>query len=70
MTKSTDADKINQGLHILLRFGQIDGDHHKAWAIDQAVRFLAGDRYDQLIKDHCEGWDGPNTYSWDVGIAP
>ena len=34
------------------------------------VRTLAGDRYEQIVKDACDGEDGPNTYEWNEGIAP
>jgi hypothetical protein len=26
--------------------------------------------YLQWVKEHCEGEDGPQTYEWDVGVAP
>lgn len=26
--------------------------------------------YEQWIKSHADGEDGPNTYDWDEGIAP
>lgn len=44
-----------------IAYGRDDGDHHKAYAIDQMVRILAGDRYEGA------GDDGPDTYEWDVG---
>jgi hypothetical protein len=74
--------------------GQIDGDHHKLWVIDQMVRVLTGcpifekvakdcngktylsykrvenDAYTSWVKEVCAGKDGPDTYEWDVGIAP
>ncbi len=28
------------------------------------------EEYKQLVADACSGEDGPQTYSWDVGIAP
>lgn len=28
------------------------------------------EEYKQLIKDACDGEDGPETYDWDIGIAP
>ena len=52
------------------QYGQIDGDHHKTWVIDQMVRVLAGDSYDEFVAAFRDGEDGPDTYSWDVGIAP
>lgn len=57
-------------LELAMRYGQIDGDHHKAWVIDQMVRALAGDNYDAVIVEYCDGTDGPMTYEWNVGIAP
>jgi hypothetical protein len=65
-----DADRITLATDLALEFGQIDGDHHKAWVIDQMLRALTGDRYEQVITEWCEGEDGPETYSWDEGIAP
>jgi len=57
-------------LKVLLDNGSIDGDHHKMWVIDQAVRHLAGPFYDELIAAYNNGEDGPDTYEWDVGIPP
>lgn len=28
------------------------------------------EEYAAWVKAHCDGEDGPNTYEWDVGIAP
>lgn len=28
------------------------------------------DEYKKWIRDYCNGEDGPETYSWDEGIAP
>jgi hypothetical protein len=63
-------DRVGVALSIAARYGGIDGDHHKAWVIDQMVRVLTGDTYKGFISSVCSGEDGPNTYSWDVGIAP
>ena len=62
--------RINKTLELGVQYGGIDGAHHKDWVIDQMVRLLAGDRYDGVVADACAGEDGPNTYSWDCGIAP
>ena len=35
-------DRIKETLDVLVRYGQTDGAHHKAWVIDQAVRCLTG----------------------------
>jgi hypothetical protein len=43
----SDADRILKAVCLAIRYGQIDGAHHKAWVIDQMVRVLLGDRYDE-----------------------
>jgi len=63
-------ERIRVALELAVRYGGIDGDHHKAWVIDQMVRVLAGDEYTQLVIDAKAGDDGPNTYGWNEGIAP
>jgi hypothetical protein len=62
--------RIADALEIAVQFGGIDGAHHKDWVIDQMVRALAGDRYDALVAEAKAGEDGPETYEWEVGIAP
>lgn len=57
-------------LDLALRYGGIDGEHHKAWAIDQMCRALLGERYDAWVMKAKAGEDGPETYTWDVGLAP
>lgn len=53
-----------------MQFGSIDGEHHKAWVIDQMVRALMGAEYSAWVAEHNEGEDGPDTYAWDCGITP
>ena len=62
--------RIERALKIAIRYGQIDGDHHKAWVIDQMVRALTGSDYKRIIMEAKAGEDGPDTYSWDVGVIP
>lgn len=62
--------KVKFALEFARRFGGIDGAHHKAWVIDQMVRALTGDGYEEWVEDYCAGEDGPCTYEWDEGIAP
>ena len=45
------------------------GYNHKAWVIDQMVRVLAGDRYDDIVRDACDSEEGPDIYEWDCGVA-
>ena len=63
-------DKIKAAIDLIVQYSGIDGAHHKDWVMDQVVRVLAGDQYEQIVKDACDGEDGPNTYSWEIGIAP
>lgn len=88
------VDRIEGALFLAWQYAQVDGAHHKAWAIDQMVRALTGcpevekqvpdsesgtytykalgesDEYLAFIAKHNAGEDGPETYSWDEGIAP
>lgn len=63
-------DKNKEALSIAMRYGGIDGGHHKMWVIDQMVRALSGDDYDRWVSEYRAGEDGPNTYEWDEGITP
>lgn len=57
-------------LNCAKQYGQIDGDHHKAWVIDQMCRYLLGEYYEEFVATYKSGEDGPHTYEWDTGIAP
>jgi len=65
-----DARAARKALELIVRYVGIDGEHHKAWVIDQVARVLAGDGYDELVREAKAGEDGPETYGWDVGIPP
>lgn len=62
--------KIAKALDLARSYGGTDGDHHKAWVIDQIVRVLTGDGYAEFVRRARAGEDGPETYDWNVGIAP
>lgn len=62
--------RIDQAVNLAVRYGGTQGDHHKAWVIDQMVRLLAGPDYDAIVTEARSGEDGPETYPWDCGIAP
>lgn len=51
----TDKEKIQQAIDIAIEYGQIDGDHHKAWVIDQIIRILTGNKYNKVIKELING---------------
>lgn len=65
-------NRITQAAYLLLRWGAIDGAHHKQWTIDQALRVLLDKAYDNVIKMYEEpDPDDPDEYyEWDTGIAP
>jgi len=72
--------KLAEVLVLLRSFSQIDGEHHKAWSLDQVARIVTGERYDDFIKDYMFGEDAPTPeeellasgdwYEWSEGIAP
>jgi hypothetical protein len=66
----TPTERINKALKTASNYGFIDGAHHKMWVIDQMMRALLEDDYDEYIKTWCGCEDGPDTYTWDVGVAP
>lgn len=41
-----------------------DGKHHEISVLGESDMYLA------LVRAACDGEDGPDTYSWEVGIAP
>jgi hypothetical protein len=63
-------ERIEAALEIAESYSRIDGARHKAWAIDQIVRALTGDKYTAWVRAYCQGEAGPDTYTWDEGIAP
>ena len=65
-----DSERIEKALRVAMRFGNTDGEHHKAWVIDQMVRALTGEGYEAWVAIKKDGEDGPNTYDWDTGTAP
>lgn len=64
------VDRITQAVDLAVKYGGIDGAHHKDWVIDQIVRKLSGKQYTQVVRKACDGPDGPDTYSWETGVAP
>jgi hypothetical protein len=74
--------EIENAIQIAFRFGDIDGAHHKMWVIDQMVRALCGcesetgdhytenENYLEFVRLAKDGEDGPDSYTWETGIAP
>jgi hypothetical protein len=48
------TDPIERALELAVRFGGIDGSHHKAWVIDQMVRVLTGHKYEEFVREACD----------------
>jgi len=65
-----DGKQIEAALEVASRWSQIDCDHHKAWAIDQMVRALTGDQYEDWIRKYKTEGDDPDAFDWHEGIAP
>lgn len=63
---------IQMALGYAWSYGQIDGDHHKMWVIDQMVRCLCGseEKYKKWVEEYETPLTDDDYYSWDVGIAP
>lgn len=66
----TDEKRVQITLGMAARWGQLVGARQKAWVIDQMVRILVGDKYDEWVAAQKAGRDGPETYGWDEGISP
>ena len=63
-------ERVEKSLEIIRNWGGIDGSHHKDWVLDQVVRTLTGEGYEEWVKETKRGEDGPDTYGYDEGIAP
>lgn len=60
-------ERIDAAIDLIMNRGCYDGSHHKQYALDQALRILAGERYDEIVRDWENGEDGPRTYEWKTG---
>lgn len=65
-------DRITKALEFVWNYGQIDGDHHKTWVIDQIVRILCGsnEEYKKWVDKYEEPLEDGDYYSWSQGINP
>lgn len=55
-----------KAIDIAYEYGQIDGEHHKTWCIDQMLRALADNNYNKFVKEY----ENNGEYKWNIGIAP
>ena len=58
-------EKIDTAVDIMGEFGQVEGDQHKAWVIDQVMRALLGKHYEGWVCSYIEAFDT----DWEIGIA-
>ena len=65
-----EKERIEKALGIAFQYGQTDGSHHRLWVIDQMVRTLCGDNYEEWVKTYQFDEDTKEEYEWDTGIAP
>lgn len=65
-------ERIKRALSFAWSYGQIDGDHHKLWVIDQMVRTLCGteEKYIKWVQAYEAPLDDGDYYEWKTGIAP
>lgn len=74
MTTATKLyDRAACALAVASTYGQIDGEHHKQWVINEMVRQLLGNSpqaYAEWVREHKAGEYGPDTYGWEEGIPP
>lgn len=66
-----DADgRVREAIDLIIRYGGIDGAHHKQWCLDQTLRILCGEDHERVIEESKDGTDGPESYEWDEGVPP
>jgi hypothetical protein len=58
---------IDKALQIAYDYGQIDGNRHKTWVIDQMLKsLLDAKEYKTWVKKY----ENDGEYKWDIGIPP
>ena len=65
-----EKEKNNNILGLVFQYGQIDGEHHKTWVIDQIVKTLTGENYEKWVQHYEYDEETGEEYEWDTGIAP
>ena len=65
-----EKEKNNNVLGLIFEYGQTDGEHHKAWVIDQIVRIMTENNYDKWVQHYEYDEETDEDYFWDIGIAP
>lgn len=63
-------DRVQWALMVAAEFAGYDGSRHKQWVIDQMVKALTGDKYEEWVRKFNSGDEGPDTYLWEEGMSP
>lgn len=66
-------DAVRKALNVIERYGGpgvSDTYAHKTWVLDQVVRVLTGDSYEEWLRAQKDGEDGPESYEWEEGTPP
>lgn len=45
-------DKLKEIEDLIVKYGMIDGSHHKNWVIDQVMRIIKKDKYENFVRDY------------------
>lgn len=66
----TNDEKINKALKYAWCYGQVCGEEHKMWVIDQMVRsLLENEEYLKWVERY-ETPDGEDYWRWKTGETP
>ena len=63
-------ERIKKALSLAYNYGGCESSQNKAWLIDQIVRSLTGNRYDEWVKEFSIDNNGNKSYKWDTGVSP
>lgn len=62
-----DWTRVDIAMNFVERYGGIDGDHHKAWVLDQVARALKGA---PIIDLRIASWStGETNLRWELGSS-
>lgn len=65
----SNTQRTNDAIEVVEQFGCVDGDSHKKWVIDQMVRKLLGEQYNEWRESWIEE-DGEYYDSYEEGTPP
>jgi hypothetical protein len=65
--------RIDDAIDVAFDYGQVVGEQHKLWVIDQMIRKLKGDieSYTDFVREYEQpADDADGVYAWDIGEQP